>query len=175
MPRYCKKSDEDGTNQEFFKALWARYKAGETELGVTLSLAEQHFFARKLDSDEVNDVLNRMDDADDSRIFGGMVTAEEMAASGFRIKLQKIQCVCLKCGEAVPTYVTKENELACGGVEASHKSAKRSKRNTGLYANLVKPRREDGKLGDPEKLVTTQEKQIFKTWTPLKKLASEVS
>lgn len=94
----------------------------------------------KLKTEHASDVLQGMDDEEDSWDLESMVTAKEVATSDTRTEVQDVQRVCEDGGEAVPTTIVEATVLARECVEARRKNATLSGQITNTEAKLVTAR-----------------------------------
>lgn len=103
---------------EYAKAVWTLYKADGTDLREIPSLAGQHTFVRKTNTEPTFKKLEGTDDGKDKRDLESMATTKMAASSSLRRNLQEVPRFCEDSGEALPTTVVKAFELALDGVEA---------------------------------------------------------
>lgn len=108
-----------------------------------------------------------------------MVTAEELATSGIRGRLQEMQRVCENGVEAVPTPNVKVIELAREGADAKRKNEALSDQNTNSETKLVRvcsvgdTMREQ--LGGAECRIPALKTHLVDAWSARRKSAGETA
>lgn len=112
---------------DFAEAVWNRFKTGSVNLRVIPSIKEQCAFVRDI-ADRCDKVEGEADVVDDDSDPYGIVSADEVAASGVCNKLKQIPRICEDGGEAVPTFVVEVIKPSHEIVETKHDNAKLTNR-----------------------------------------------
>lgn len=132
-----------------------------------------------MDSDLVSGVPDKVENADGSRDFEGIVTAKEVAATGVRDRLQEMQLVYVEGDKAVRANIIKVIKLAHDGIEAGRENVKLSERNTSVQTKLVETGAvrctSRGQIEARKSQVTTIKRESFYAGVAFQKFARKTS
>lgn len=122
-PTYVLEYCETGMRRAYARAVWDRFKATNVDLDKIPSLDGQAAVLRELEEPPAVEVADAVEENDEDLNFDGMVSVDEVAASGLQEKLREIQRLCEESGEAVPVTVVEVVDLARVVVETKRENA----------------------------------------------------